>query len=72
MRCIQKLVRNGNATHVALPRPLLMWLNWLPGEAIVVEALEDKSVRLRRPTSDDFLPRNPKPLKLDTSFPSTS
>ena len=26
MRCIQKLVKNGNATYVAIPRVVLTWL----------------------------------------------
>ena len=35
-RALQKLVRNGNSTAVALPRPLLFYLGWLPGEAVIV------------------------------------
>lgn len=69
MRCFQKLVRNGNATHVCIPRTALMWLNWLPGEGIILEVLEDRSIRLRRAVPDDFLPKNPKALRLDNSLP---
>lgn len=56
MRAIQKLVRNGNATAVAVPRPMLINLGWLPGESIVLELLEDRSIRIRRPCERDFAP----------------
>jgi antitoxin component of MazEF toxin-antitoxin module len=55
MRALQKIVRNGNSTHVAIPRPLLIHLGWLPGESLIVELLEDDTLRLRRPQADDFL-----------------
>jgi antitoxin component of MazEF toxin-antitoxin module len=48
MRSHQKLVRNGNSTQVTIPRPILTHLGWLPGEMIVVELLEDKSLRVFR------------------------
>lgn len=56
MRALQKLTRNGNSTSVTLPRPLLFHLGWLPGESIILELLEDNSVRLRRPCERDFAP----------------
>ncbi len=49
MRALQKLVRNGNTTHVAIIRPLLVHLGWLPGEAVVVEVQEDYSLRIYKP-----------------------
>lgn len=48
MRSHQKLVRNGNSTQVTIPRPILTHLGWLPGEMIVVELLEDRSLRVFR------------------------
>lgn len=65
MRALQKLVRNGNATAVAIPRPFLMHLGWLPGQAIVLELLEDKSVRVRLPVARDFAPIGPPRLVYD-------
>lgn len=56
MRAIQKLVRNGNSTAVSIPRPLLIHIGWLPGESVVLELLEDKSIRIRRPQERDFAP----------------
>lgn len=59
MRALQKLVRNGSATQVTIPRHMLVHLGWLPGEAIIIELLEDGSVRVRRPTESDFAPKRP-------------
>lgn len=68
MRALQKLVRNGNATRVAIPRQLLIHLGWLPGEMLTVELLEDRTIRLRRPVLADLAPLGPPqllPLPLD-------
>jgi antitoxin component of MazEF toxin-antitoxin module len=56
MRALQKLVRNGNATGISIPRPMLVHLGWLPGEQFILELLEDGSVRVRRPVERDFAP----------------
>lgn len=56
MRALQKLTRNGNATGVSIPRALLAALGWLPGESVIIEMLEDKSIRVRRPVARDFAP----------------
>jgi antitoxin component of MazEF toxin-antitoxin module len=56
MRALQKLVRNGNATSISIPRPILVHLGWLPGEQFILELLEDGSVRVRRPVERDFAP----------------
>jgi len=57
MRALQKLVKNGNSTAVSIPRPLLVHMGWLPGESIVIELLEDNTLRLRRPVERDFAPQ---------------
>ncbi len=56
MRAVQKLVRNGNSTAVSIPRAMLIHLGWLPGQSVVLELLEDKTVRLRPPVERDFAP----------------
>jgi antitoxin component of MazEF toxin-antitoxin module len=56
VRGLQKLVRNGNSTSVSIPKPILVHLGWLPGEAVVIELLEDQSLRIRRPVERDFAP----------------
>lgn len=71
MRCLQKLQRCGNANHFTIPRVACLWLGWLPGEAFIFETLEDKSVRIRKPTPDDFAPKNPPRLVVDNSLPPT-
>lgn len=55
-RAFQKLVRNGNAVGVTIPRPILIHLGWLAGEQMILELLEDQSIRVRRPCERDFAP----------------
>ena len=56
-RALQKLVRNGNATAITIPRHVLFHLGWLPGEAMILDVLDDKSgVIVRRPNERDFGP----------------
>jgi len=56
VKALQKLVRNGNATAVSIPRVMLIHLGWLPGQAIVIEELEHEMVLIRRPSQADFGP----------------
>ena len=56
MRALQKLVRNGNSTQLTIPRTMLIAAGWLPGEQMILELLEDLSVRVRRPCERDFAP----------------
>jgi antitoxin component of MazEF toxin-antitoxin module len=71
MRALQKLVRNGNSTHIAIPIGVLHWLGWLPGEAVILETLEDKSILVHRPGPNDFLPKRHKAVVLDPELPLT-
>lgn len=52
-RALQKLVRNGNSTQVAIARPLLIDLGWLPGEFVIVELQPDNTLRIVRPNVED-------------------
>ncbi len=54
MRGIQKLVRNGNSTHVCIPAAVLEWLGWRAGEPIWFETREDESIVIRKPRESDF------------------
>lgn len=56
MRALQKLCRNGNATSVTIPRPVLFHLGWVPGQAVIVDVLEDKTLHVRLPNERDFGP----------------
>lgn len=55
MTALQKLARHGNSTAVSIPRAMLQHIDWLPGQHVIVEVLEDKSIRVRRPTEHDFM-----------------
>lgn len=57
MRALQRLVRNGNATGVNIPRQILIHLGWLPGQDVIVEVLENGTLHLRRPDAEDFVIR---------------
>lgn len=52
---LMKLVRNGNATAVTIPRTFLHQLGWLPGRAIVVE-MDDELTQIvvRLPRQSDY------------------
>lgn len=65
MRCLQKLLRNGNSTQVTIPRPVLMHLGWLTGQAVILEVLENGTILLRIPTSEDFAPKGRPRLVFD-------
>lgn len=69
MRALQKLVVNGKSTQVTIPRTLLHWLGWLPGEPIIVEATADRTVTIRRPIENEFLPKRAVSVLLDSKFP---
>jgi len=71
MRAIQKLVRNGNATQVTIPRPMLIALGWLPGNEIVVEQLEDDTLRIRALEDSAFRPAPKARVVIDTPLPVT-
>jgi antitoxin component of MazEF toxin-antitoxin module len=57
MRGALRLVRNGNSTHVSIPKPVLEWLGWNPGELVWFEVREDRSITYRRPRTEDFVGR---------------
>lgn len=70
MRALQRLVRNGNSTTITIPRVMLVSIGWLPGEYVVLELLDDHSVRVRRPEERDIAPLG-KPRML-AEAPSTA
>lgn len=44
---------------MSIPRAMLQWLDWLPGQAVILEMTEDKSVIVRKPRATDFGPVMP-------------
>ena len=67
-RALQKLVRNGNATQVTIPRVLLVHLGWIPGQPVILEHLEDNTLRVRLAEAADFLPAHPPRLVFDKTI----
>lgn len=56
MRALQKLVKNGNAYRVSIPRTFLHHLGWLPGENFILELLDNRCVLVRRIQPGEFDP----------------
>jgi antitoxin component of MazEF toxin-antitoxin module len=57
MRADVALRIDGNARVITIPRPILTYLGWLPGERLIVELLEDRSVHVRPLKFEDIAPR---------------
>lgn len=70
MRTLQKLMKCGNGTHITIPRPALFYLGWLPGEQVIFELLEDKSIRVRKPCEEDFRVNGVPKLNLASDLPA--
>lgn len=69
VRLQQKLHRNGSSTVLTIARPILAVTEWLPGQIVIVEVLEDKSLRVRLPCERDFQPMRPARVVLDADEP---
>lgn len=67
MRALLKIVRNGNSAQVTIPRAMLLHCGLIPGQPIIVEVLEDRSIHIRVPVEADVAPRRAKMLWLDNS-----
>lgn len=52
----QRLFKHGNATGVTIPARIVRHLGWRPEDAIVVEELADRSVRVRLAVASDVVP----------------
>jgi len=72
MRCLQKIGQCGNSAHLTLPRAVLFYLGWLPGELIILELTETKELVVRRPNPDEFAPKRVKLVMLDRTAPVTT
>lgn len=67
MLAFQKLVRNGNSTQVTIPRALLNYLQWLPGQLVTLEVRDDRSFVVRLPRQSDYAPiRKPAALLIES------
>lgn len=71
MRALQRLVRNSNSTAVSIPKVMLIHLGWFVGEFVVIELLEDNTLRLRRPCEQDIAPLGAPRIIHDGPAPKT-
>lgn len=71
MKALYKLVRNGNATHITIPRPMLEHLRWRCGDAMIIELNEAGYVQVRPPTPMDMRAAGA-PVMLDRSVPESA
>jgi len=69
MRAIQKIVRCGGASHFTIPRAAMFYLGWVTGQQIMLEVLEDRSIRIRPLTHDDFSINGVASIKVDNTAP---
>src|SRR5262249_42430056 len=56
VKALQSLVRNGNSTQVTIPRAMLMAADLITGQRVMLLLNEDKSITIRLPETEDFLP----------------
>jgi antitoxin component of MazEF toxin-antitoxin module len=57
-----RLVKNGNSTHVVIPRGFLRSLAWNTGEQVAVELLEDGTLCVRQATVRDLRASGHRPM----------
>lgn len=70
MRWLQKIVRNGSSSQVTLPRQLMAWCDFVTGQPVIIEALEDKSIRVRAVKPDELSPKRPSAIFLGLEPPA--
>jgi antitoxin component of MazEF toxin-antitoxin module len=52
---LQRIYKHGNSTAVSVPRQFMYALNWIAGQNIMVELLEDGAgILIRLPRQEDF------------------
>lgn len=71
MKTRQRIVKNGNAAHVAIPKRLMEYLRWRTGQAIIVELTPMNTIELRVPTLADNATPGP-PQLLDATLPGVA
>ena len=65
MRDIMRLVVNGNAVQVAIPKKVRASLGWTPGQRVVVERMEGQAVMIREATVADMRGASQLPHRAD-------
>ena len=57
---LQRLTRVGMSTAVTIRKPVMRHLGWLPGQTVIVEVMDDDTIRIRKPTLADLGPQIPR------------
>ena len=57
---LQRLSKNGSSACVNIRKPVLRQLDWITGMSLVVEVLDDNTLRIRKPTFEDLGPQVPR------------
>lgn len=65
MRARVKLRLDGSAVVCTIPRPILIYLGWLPGEEVIIELTEKQTLHIRPFTAEDIPPRGAPRLMYD-------
>lgn len=69
MRCVAKLQRCGNATHVAIPKRACEWLGWLQGELVVFQLNENRTISYSKADLQQLAPKHQGIVMIETSVP---
>ncbi len=68
MKSLRRIVRNGNSSHVSIPRDVLEYLRWRAGDPLIVEVTERMTLEVRPPNVTDL--RSPGlPMTLEGAAP---
>lgn len=58
----RRITRNGDCFAVNLPRPVMHYLGWKPGEELTVRVTERQTMEFARATVADFAPPAVRPF----------
>lgn len=61
---IQRISRVGSSSCVVLQKPVMRHLGWITGQSVIVEVLDDDTLRVRKPTLEDLGPQIPRARRL--------
>lgn len=61
---LQRISRNGSCSCVIIQKAVMRHLGWITGQSVVVEVLDDNTLRIRKPTYEDLGPQVPRARRL--------
>lgn len=66
---LQRISRVGGSSCVVIQKPIMRHLGWITGQSVIVEVLDDDTLRVRKPTVDDLGPQIPRSRRLPLPVP---